>query len=324
MKIRLSRSLLRPVVYAAAVALCGQLTLAAPASAQRPTQNMLELLEDSGRFTTLLSLLETAGLAETIAQGRPLTLLAPNDDAFAALDPALVDAVLADPEGLLRTVLLYHVLGGWKNLAELQRMTTAETVEGRPIIVRDLSRGERAGIQARRGARTPHVNDARVLRRNWRATNGIVHELAGVLVPPEEPAEVRSLVDVLVLDGRFATLLAAVEAAGLAGALSGDDDLTLFAPTDAAFEKLGAQTVESLLAEPGLATLTDVLLYHVAPEGRRLGDLLAEGAVETLQGSSVAVAARNRATFVGASRVVNSDLIAPNGVIQVIDAVLLP
>jgi uncharacterized surface protein with fasciclin (FAS1) repeats len=86
--------------------------------------------------------------------------------------------------------------------------------------------------------------------------------------------------------------------------------------TDAGSARRTSRTEES--------ALTAVLLYHVAPEGRRLGDLIAGGEVETLEGSSVTVAARNRGAFVESSRVVTTDMIAPNGVIQAIDAVLLP
>jgi uncharacterized surface protein with fasciclin (FAS1) repeats len=296
---------------------------ASVASAQ-PTQNMLQILESSGRFTTLLTLLEAADLTTAVEQGRPLTLLAPNDDAFAALDPALVEAVLADPEGLMTDVLLYHVLPGWQNARELERATTIETLGGKPVIVRDLDRNERATLQSRRGARKLHVNDAQVLRANWRGTNGIVHELGAVLVPPAAPDEVRSLVDVLTLDGRFSTLLAAVNAAGLAGALAGEDELTVFAPTDEAFARLGAGVVEDLLAEPGLATLKSVLLYHVAAGAEPLADLLSEGEVETLQGASATVSFRRRGAYVDDARVLNADMNAPNGVIHVIDAVILP
>jgi uncharacterized surface protein with fasciclin (FAS1) repeats len=284
---------------------------------------MLQILESSGRFTTLLALLDAADLTGAIEAGRPLTLLAPNDNAFAALDPDLVDAVLADPDGLLTSVLRYHVIGGWHNIGELQRLTTAETLNGKPVIIRDLTSKERKAIQARRAVRTPHVNGARVLSWNSRATNGIVHELGSVLIPPASPEKVSSLVDVLALDGRFTTLIAAVKAAGLAGALAGEDELTVFAPTDAAFEKLGSDVIESLLAEPGLTTLRTVLLYHVAPGAQSLGDLLTDGEVATLQGGTVTVATR-RGAFVDNSKVINGDMNAPNGVIHVIDAVLLP
>jgi uncharacterized surface protein with fasciclin (FAS1) repeats len=310
------------IAGAGILAVCATVITAAPLTAQ-PNRNMLQLLEESGRFETLLALLDAADLTAAVETGRPLTLLAPNDDAFAALDPALVDAVLADPDGLLKDVLLYHVIAGWRNISELQRWTTAETLNGKPVIVRDLTDRERSNLQSRRAARTPHVNDARVLRRNWRATNGIIHELGAVLIPPDSPAEVTSLVDVLALDGRFTTLIAAVQAAGLAGALSGADELTVFAPTDAAFEKLGVDVVETLLAEPGLTTLETVLLYHVAAGSQSLGDLLTAGEVETLQGGSVTMTTR-RGAYVENSKIVNADLNAPNGVIHAIDAVLLP
>jgi transforming growth factor-beta-induced protein len=125
-----------------------------------------------------------------------------------------------------------------------------------------------------------------------------------------------------VLDGRFTTLLAAVQAAGLGEALTTGGPFTVFAPTDDAFAKLPAGTVESLIANPD--ALRNILLYHVLGEPKRAVELVARRSAETLQGSDVTVSIRQGGVFVNESRVINANVKAPNAVIHVIDTVLLP
>ena len=146
----------------------------------------------------------------------------------------------------------------------------------------------------------------------------------------EEAASSGSIVDVAVEDGRFTTLVAAVEAAGLAETLSGEGPFTVFAPTDDAFAALPEGTVEGLLEDPEGA-LTDVLTYHVVA-----GEFLAEDVVEldgqeveTLNGGTVTVGVTDEGVTLtdGQGNVVNviiTNVEADNGVIHVIDAVLLP
>lgn len=143
-------------------------------------------------------------------------------------------------------------------------------------------------------------------------------------------AESGSIVDVAVADGRFTTLVTAVEAAGLAETLSGEGPFTVFAPTDDAFAALPEGTVEGLLEDPEGA-LTDVLTYHVVA-----GEFLAEDVVEldgqgveTLNGGTVTVGVTDEGVTLtdGQGNVVNviiTNVVADNGVIHVIDAVLLP
>ena len=121
--------------------------------------------------------------------------------------------------------------------------------------------------------------------------------------------------------GSFTTLLAAVDAAGLEGTLADGGPFTLFAPNDDAFAKLPAGTVESLLADP--AKLTDVLTYHVVPGAVTAADAAALSAAPTVQGSELPIAI-NGGVQVGDAHVVTADIKATNGVIHVIDQVLLP
>ena len=124
--------------------------------------------------------------------------------------------------------------------------------------------------------------------------------------------------------GKFKTLLAAAEAAGLVQALSADGPITVFAPTDEAFAKLPEGTVETLLKPENKAMLAEVLTYHVVP-GRIYSDAaLKAGTAKTLNGATASINARKDGVFVNNSQVIAADLDTSNGVIHVIDSVMLP
>jgi uncharacterized surface protein with fasciclin (FAS1) repeats len=272
--------------------------------------NLVERLEKDGRFSTLLFALETAGLKETLATGGPFTLLAPTDDAFAAVPPETLEAVLADPEGLLTQILLYHVIDGRENSSRLLRQITPTTLQGDAVIV---VREQNKVI----------VNGLRVIDANNQASNGVFHALDGVLLPPEEPTPVSSLVDILTLDGRFNTLLFALDEAGLTETLATAGPFTLLAPTDEAFAQVPEETLEAILADPeGL--LTQILLYHVIDGTQKARSLYHAGEAETLQGETVSVSYSHWQLTINSANVLSYDVFAPNGVIHMIDEVLVP
>jgi uncharacterized surface protein with fasciclin (FAS1) repeats len=129
------------------------------------------------------------------------------------------------------------------------------------------------------------------------------------------------IIDVAREAGSFTTLLAAIDAAGLTATLAGEGPFTVFAPTDEAFAALPAGTVEGLLADP--EALTAVLTYHVVSGKAVAADVTGLDSVTTLQGGSLAVSATDGVKIGGAS-VVAADVMASNGVIHVIDTVLIP
>lgn len=132
----------------------------------------------------------------------------------------------------------------------------------------------------------------------------------------------QSIVEVLEEDGRFTTLISAIEAAGLTETLSGEGPFTVFAPTDDAFNALPEGTLDELLAD--IPALTDVLLYHVVEGEVMAADLVGMTEVVTLQGQSLTISVSNDDVMVNDAKVVEADIIASNGVIHVIDAVLIP
>lgn len=137
-------------------------------------------------------------------------------------------------------------------------------------------------------------------------------------------AKAADIVDTAVSAGQFETLVAAVQAAGLVETLQGPGPFTVFAPTDDAFAKLPAGTVENLLKPENKDQLVAILTYHVVP-GKVMADDLSgkKQFVETVQGSKLSVVAFNEVRVDGA-KVIAADIVASNGVIHVIDTVVLP
>lgn len=131
------------------------------------------------------------------------------------------------------------------------------------------------------------------------------------------------IVDTAVEAGSFNTLVAAVKAAGLVEALKGDGPFTVFAPSDEAFAKLPEGTIESLLEPANIDKLTAILTYHVV-SGKILAADVKPGRVETLQGSKLSVSSEKGALMVDQAKIVATDVTATNGVIHVIDSVIMP
>jgi transforming growth factor-beta-induced protein len=270
--------------------------------------NVVDRLKQDGRFTTLLTAVELAGLTDTLKSGGPFTVFAPTDDAFAALPAGTLDALVQDIP-TLKNILLYHVLGRRDSSFELLVKSTAKTLQGNPVLV--VSEHGRV-----------KVNQATVTRANVWASNGLIHVINSVLLPPQDAIEVKSMVDVLKLDGRFKTLLAALDAAGLTDTVASAPALTLFAPTDDAFGALPPGTVESLLADTD--ALKNVLLYHVLGEKRGAIELVAARQAQTLQESTVSIQLRDWKVFINDAPVLNANVNTPNGFIHTLGKVLLP
>jgi transforming growth factor-beta-induced protein len=134
-----------------------------------------------------------------------------------------------------------------------------------------------------------------------------------------------SIVDIAVADGRFTTLVAALQAAGLVDTLSGEGPFTVFAPTDDAFNKLPAGTVESLLLPENLAKLKDILLYHVVSGKVMASDVVNLTSATTVLGQDITITVKDGKVFLNdGTQVIITDVPASNGVIHVIDTVLLP
>ncbi len=134
----------------------------------------------------------------------------------------------------------------------------------------------------------------------------------------------KDIVDTAVAAGDFNTLAAALEAAGLVDTLKGDGPFTVFAPTDSAFEKLPAGTVETLFKPENKDQLVSILTYHVVPGKVMASDVAKLNNAQTVNGASVSISTKGDAVMINASAVTAADIKTSNGVIHVIDNVLLP
>jgi uncharacterized surface protein with fasciclin (FAS1) repeats len=149
--------------------------------------------------------------------------------------------------------------------------------------------------------------------------------LAGALAMTVAPSRAKGadIVETAVA-GKFNTLVAAVKAAGLVDTLKGSGPFTVFAPTDEAFAKLPAGTLESLLKPENKAKLQSILTYHVVPGNVLAKDVVKLNSARTVHGGSVAIKNGNGRVMVDGAQVIKTDIVTSNGVIHVIDSVLLP
>ena len=270
--------------------------------------SVVDIIVNSADHDTLEAAVVAAELADDLSGPGPFTVFAPTDAAFAVLPSGTIETLLSDPTGTLAQILLYHVVAGQALSASLSDGQTITTLQGEDITVTI-------------GMNGVMINNATVVVADITATNGVVHVIDAVLLPP--PPTPTTVVDVIVNSDVHNTLEAAVVAAGLVETLSGTGPFTVFAPTDAAFAALPAGTVETLLADP-TGTLTDILLYHVVGAEALSTDLTNGQTVTTLLGQNVTVTINAEGVFINNAQVTVADIVTDNGVIHVIDAVLLP
>jgi transforming growth factor-beta-induced protein len=284
---------------------------ASPPARSAGDQNIVQTAVAAGQFKTLASLLTSAGLVDTLSTGGPFTVFAPTDEAFAKVPKGTLDALAADPEKL-KAVLLYHVVQGAVTAADVVKLTSATSLEG-----------ESLGIKVSGGS--VYVDGAKVTTPDVMASNGVIHVIDSVLIPkslqaPAAPS--KNIVQTAVGAGQFKTLVSLVKRAGLAGTLSGKGPFTVFAPTDAAFAKVPKATLAALAKSP--AKLRQVLLYHVVKGKVTASQVVKLTSARTLQGTSLAIRVRGGSVYVGGAKVTTPDVVASNGVIHVINKVLIP
>ncbi|MBN00574.1 MAG: hypothetical protein CMJ77_15775 [Planctomycetaceae bacterium] len=271
-----------------------------------PPPSIADIVIDNDNFSILEQAVVAAGLATTLDSSGDFTVFAPTNSAFEALPPELLQAALDDPEGLLTEILSYHVVAGEAFSSDVSQLSSVETLLGSRVSVTATADGI-------------ILNDSvLVTTADIIAANGVVHVIDAVLIPPG------SITEIVVDNDNFSTLEAAVVAAGLAETLDSEGDFTVFAPTNAAFDLIDPAVLDQLLADP-TGALQDILLYHVA-DGEILREDLAERtSVPTKLGPNISVAVdTGNVVLNGNISVSASPVYAANGIIHVIDAVLLP
>lgn len=261
----------------------------------------------SGKFKTLAKALGAADLATTLKGKGPFTVFAPTDEAFAKLPASTLETLLKpENKAMLAGILTYHVVPGQVMAKQVLDLKGAVSVNGQRIDIR-VEDGK------------VMVDGATVTTTDLVCDNGVIHVIDSVILPADKP--IPAVADGA---GTFKTLLAAVKAAGLAETLGGTGPFTVFAPTDEAFAKLPAGTVESLLKPENKQKLVDILKYHVVSGRVYSEDAVKAKSAKTLQGGPISVNVSDAGASINSSKLVATDIDASNGVIHVIDAVLMP
>jgi len=275
----------------------------------------------ANNFTILAEALTKADLVTTLQGTGPFTVFAPTDAAFAA---ALTTLGITKAELLARAdlaaILKYHVVSGSVKSTDLTDGMTPATVQGSNVTIRI-------------NGTTVNVNAATVTSADVMCSNGVIHIIDQVLIPPAdaptpapspEPAALVDIVDTAVAAGSFTVLAEALTKADLVTTLKGTGPFTVFAPTDDAFAaalKALEVTKEQLLARKDLAA---ILTYHVVGGTVKSTDLTNGMTPATVQGAKVTIAIDGTTVKVNAATVQKADIMCSNGVIHVIDQVLIP
>lgn len=258
----------------------------------------------SAGLTTLLELVSVAGIE---LPSEPVTILAPTNDAFAALPKERVAALLM-PENrdTLRSILAYHVVPGALSSADVLSRRSVRTLNGQSVPI-DLE-----------GRAT--VGNAALLAADVAFDGGVVHVIDAVLLP-----ETRPISEIASATAALSTLVTAVSTAGLVEQLGPENGpWTVFAPVNSAFESLPDGVLEALLEPENRQTLIAVLGLHVVPGRLEASDLLAARRSNTLLGEAIEFSIDGGKLRVGEANIIASDIQAGNGVVHLIDAVLLP
>jgi transforming growth factor-beta-induced protein len=273
-------------------------------------KDLFGLAVDTPALSTLVAAVTAADLASILSSPLvELTVFAPTDDAFAALDQEVLARLLTPPFKMhLTELLLYHVVDGETLSTDLSDGLDVTMVSKEVVTVgvnaTTVSLSNSQGVSALAVA----VDIA--------ASNGVAHAINGVLLP--------SFVYTTVIDlgESYSTLMTAIELVDLVDTLKAGT-FTLFAPTNIAFAMLGQETLDFLTSPDGKDTLTDILKFHVISTVITSDKLLDGGTVVTVQGGSVTIGITDGTVMVDDATVINDDMLAINGVTHGIDTVLM-
>ncbi|KAJ8311835.1 hypothetical protein KUTeg_010613, partial [Tegillarca granosa] len=258
--------------------------------------DLVQVLQDGGQ-TTLISLVQKAGLASALLSGQH-TIFAPTNAAFAKLPQSTLDALSKDTSALSK-ILQYHVVDGSIPSSAATNELQLTTLSGQQI---------RFNIYKHNHAVT--IQGSKITEFDKKTDNGYIHVIDTVMMPPEG-----SIVDLVVGDSELSTLLAQVKSANLVQALQGNN-LTVFAPTNAAFTRLGSNVINHLTHNPSL--LKDILLYHVVPHTEYSAGLFNRERLGTLDAhhDSIRIHHSGSNFYANNGRVIKADIGATNGVVH--------
>jgi len=260
---------------------------------------------------TLAAAVTAAGMVETLKGTGPFTVFAPTDEAFAAIQSDVDNLLKPENKTQLEKVLKCHVVDGKIMANDLKDGQELTTIDGNKLKVTKMSDGKIM------------VGDAHITVSDVTATNGVVHMIDKVIIPttPSPMVKSKDIVDIAAESAK--TLAAAVTAAGLVETLKGSGPFTVFAPTDAAFAAIQSD-VDNLLKPENKAQLSKILTYHVVSGKTLAADLKDGQMITTVEGTTLKVTITNGKVMINGANVISADIPASNGVIHVIDKVLMP
>lgn len=302
-------------------------------------QNIVQVAQGNTDFSILVAAVTKADLATTLSGTGPFTVFAPNNAAFAKLAGGPLDAFStaakinavtdANQIAALRNVLLYHVVGANVRAADIAAGASTATT-AKPAGTNGVNDNT---LYLSKSGTTVSINGGtRVVTADIAASNGTIHAIDNVLLPPSQTIAAIATASAAASPAQFTQLLEALQrpaaSALLAAAASNSSNITVFAPTDAAFRAaLTALNLQSLSQVPD-ATLVAILQKHIVGSGRVFSSDLVPGNVTTLNGSITIAAVANGFTVRGgngtAANIATANVLATNGVVHVIDQVLLP
>ncbi|MFW5742250.1 MAG: fasciclin domain-containing protein [Spirochaetota bacterium] len=271
----------------------------------------IETARDEGDLSAFLDAVEAADLSGVLRGAGPITVFAPTDRAFDLLPEGVLDALLADRDAL-REILRYHIVPAAVRTDQIDAVHEELTLQGEPL-----------SLAWRNG--TIHANHAALIRPDLETSNGVMHVIDQVLIPPSiDLARLLAddLYETIAAHERLTTLARAIREAGIEDTFASEGPFTVFAPSDAAFEKLPPGALPSLLSDA--SALARTLRYHVAREELYAGDLNRIASSMTLADHPVAVTLEGATVYVNDSRLGETDIQAKNGVVHLVDTVLLP
>jgi len=270
---------------------------------------VMDIIANSADHEVLTAVLGLTGLDEALRGEGPFTVFAPTDAAFAVIPAEVIDELLANPEGDLTQILLYHVVNATALSTDLSDGQTIVTLQGQEVTVSITDDGV-------------FINGAQVTVADLEADNGVVHVIDAVLLPQPEPQTVYGIISTSPDHNILTTILDLFE---LDEVFDDEEEgpFTVFAPTDAAFAALGQEVIEALLSDP-YADLLQIIRHHLVFGSVLSSDLSDSQAVLTASGQTVTVRIEGGNVFIDDAQVIVADLIASNGVVHVIDAILLP
>jgi len=289
---------------------------AAPAATPKPTRptkppvlDVVKTLAGLGHYNTLLGLLNTSGLVDQVLNAPTMTLFAPTDEAFANMNPRELSKLQNSVKQLVN-VLSYHV-------------STEEVVKAKghfsDHVLKSIS-GKPVRINVYRQSHIVSAEGVKISEADIHVANGIVHGIDGIMTPPEG-----DIIDIISQRNDLKTLYKYLNTSGLVDTIKADQNITVFAPTDKAFNSVNSKVIDYLAANPNV--LKGVLLYHVVGKASLYSIGMRHAMTfQTMNHKKPIMLIEDNTgdIFIDHARVSERDISATNGVLHVIDEVLIP